>query len=31
MVEYVKGVTNIFADLLSRLPRNEELKMILDY
>ena len=30
-VEYVKGVTNIFADLLSRLPRNEELKMILDY
>ena len=29
-VEYVKGTTNIFADLLSRLPRNNELSQTVD-
>ena len=29
-IEYVKGATNIFADLLSRLPRNEELRNMIE-
>ena len=29
-VENVKGTTNIFADLLSRLPRNQELSKLVD-
>lgn len=29
-IEYVRGSTNIFADLLSRLPRNEELRNMIE-
>ena len=30
-IEYIRGVDNIFADLLSRLPRNVELQKAIDF
>ena len=29
-IEHIKGTTNIFADLLSRLPRNDEIGKMMD-